>query len=147
MVELFFLSENSHNWFRVKAGSEGFTIGQYINLHYREWTSRKLVIKDSGVRELIESRIREKEIRYSDSIVERGDRRKPRYWPSMKYDGKVWLCIFGGRRIHRYAGIDVEAFDGVVEWFRDSEVVRKRAATDGQLFSQALELIGRQWIE
>lgn len=147
MTELFFLSESSHNWFRVKAGSEGFTIGQYINLHYREWTSRKLVIKDPKIVELVAERVREKARRYSDSIVEREDRPRPRYWPSPLYDGKVWLSIFGGRRIHRYAGIDARAFDGVVEWMRDSEVVRKRAATDGQLFSQALELIGRQWIE
>jgi len=147
MTELFFLSESSHNWFRVKAGAKGYTIGQYISLHHQEWTSKRLVIKDPKVIELIAWREREKERRYSDSLVARDDRRKPTYWPSPLYDGTVWNAIFTGRRVHRYAGIDVGAFDNIVEWMRDSEVVRKRAATDGQLLSQALELIGRQWIE
>jgi len=147
MTELFFLSESSHNWFRVKAGAEGYTIGQYISLHHREWTSKKLVIKDLKIVSLIEGREGDRERAYSDSVVERGDKRKPKYWPNSLYDGTVWNAIFKGRRVHRYVGIDMVAFDNLVEWMRDSDVVRKRAATDGQLVSQALELIGRQWIE
>ena len=146
MKQGFYLSDVSVSWFKRMANRENKSVGSYIDAHYFEWVGRRVVIKDSGLIELIE--YRKNDNPWAKSIVERGDKPLPKFKSPAVYDGVVWLAMFGKweRRKHEFTVSD-DAIEALASWVVSEEIVRRRAASVNTLASQALELVGRGWTE
>lgn len=142
----FYLSDVAHNTMRRNAANENVTLARYINNHWAEWVALDVVVRDEGVKALIGKRA--VDVR-SLGALERGDIRPPKFKSRPEHDGVVWLAMFGAwkRRKREVRGVEADAIEALATWVVNEGVVRRRAASETTLASQALELIGRGWVK
>ena len=143
MGVIFYLSDPSYRWIKDQARQEELSTSRWVELHYPDLVSRRLCIKDSGLIELIAARSIDPS---TQSVIERGDKPIPYHRAPIEYDGVVWQAMFGSwGRLPRELGVSEDAVGALAAWTVREKVVRRRAATQPTLASEALELIGRGW--
>jgi hypothetical protein len=148
-VGRYYLSDVSYGRLRLDAKKAGTNVSAYVEEAVKRgnWIHDDVVIRDSGLLELIQARTDELERQRSASALARGDKRRRTVGPEIMYDGVVYNAMFAWGREVRELKLSEEVEAKLCEWLMSQGVVQRRAASVRTRAGCALELIGRGWID